>query len=443
MFALRSMRSWLISVFVAVFFGALVAAAMLGCAPAAEPRAALDVAAAAALRSDCSFVAGERAGQTVARTLPIDGELPFDTIVVVVLQGRSFDHLLATMPGDVDAEAAGGRAAGYCVADPGDDWKRSHIAFAGGANDGFSAAAATADDPAGARVMQHYTADDLPVLHALAERFAVSDRHFAAILADADANRAMLYGASTHGRLDASADTPAAVIGADDAPSLFDLLDGAGVSWRVYTEGDGPAALAPVRARHGDRFGGSFGTDAAAGTLPHVAFVEVAPQSSGGGRFDFRAPGDVQLGDRFLSELYSDVSASPQWPRMAVIVTFLDGGGFYDHVPPPAACPPDAGDPGRDAAPPLTFDRDGFRVPLVVVSPWARAGAVSHTPTDHASITRLIEARFGLPSLSARDSNADPLLDLFDFTSPPRATPAMPRPILDSDELDRCVDTYF
>ncbi|MCU1280483.1 MAG: Acid phosphatase [bacterium] len=139
----------------------------------------------------------------------------------------------------------------------------------------------------------------------------------------------------------------------------------------------------------------------------------------------------------------ADVTTSLQWPRMAVVVTFLDGGGFYDHVAPPAACRPDAWGPGpgRDALP-LTFDRDGFRVPLVVVSPWARVGSVSHAPTDHASITRLIEARFGLPALTARDANADPLLDLFDFASPPRTTPAMPRPILDSDELDRCVDTY-
>ncbi|MCU1276596.1 MAG: Phospholipase 4 precursor, partial [bacterium] len=291
------MRAWLVSVFVAVFFGALVAA-LIGCAPADEPRAALDVAGAAALRSDCSFIAGERAGRTLARTQPIGGALPLDTIVVVLLQGRSFDHLLGTMNGDVDARApVGGRATRYCVADPGDDWKRSHVAYA----DGFAAAAANAEDPAGARVLEHYTADDLPVLHALAARFAISDRHFAAILADADANRAMIYGATTHGRLDASADTPAAVVGAGGAASLFDLLDGAGVSWRVYTEGAGPAALADVRARRGDRFGNGFGSDAAAGKLPQVAFVEITPPSAGGGRFDFQAPGDVQLGDRFLS----------------------------------------------------------------------------------------------------------------------------------------------
>jgi phospholipase C len=436
------MRGAFMSVFVAIFLGALIAAALAGCARPGEERSTLDDAEAAALRDDCTFGAGERAGMTLARTAPLDDALPFDTIVVVLLQGRSFDHLLGTMAGDVDVRApVGGHATRYCVPAAGDDWKASHVAFAGGANDGFAQAAASDEDPTGARVMQSYGADDLPVLHALASRYAVSDRHFAGMLADADANRALLYSGTTHGRIDASATTPASVVG---APSLFELLDAAGVSWRVYTEGDGPAALAGVRARHGDRFGGGFGVDARAGTLPHVAFVEVAPPSRGGGRFDFRAPGDVQLGDRFLSEMYTAVTASPQWPRMAVLVTFLDSGGFYDHVVPPAACRPDAWGPGpgRDDLP-LTFDRDGFRVPLVVVSPWARMGAVSHAITDHASLARLIEARFGLPALSARDANANPLYDLFDFTSPPRSAPAMPAPQLDSDELDRCMDTYL
>jgi phospholipase C len=431
-----------------VVLSAIVAAALGGCAGRAEPRADLDAQQAAAARSACSFTAGERAGLTVARQAPVGDALPIDTIVVVLLQGRSFDHLLGTMRGDVDAVPAGANnidangllvptvaAARHCVDDPGDDWRQSHIAFGGGTNDGFVRAAAPSfDDPTGARVMEHYGPDDLPILHALAGNFALSDRHFAAMLAGADANRALLYAATTHGALDEAV---------ADGVTLFDLLDAAGISWRVYTGGDGPPALAAVRARHADRFVGGFGRDAAAGRLPGVAFVEVSPPYSGAARYDFRAPGDVQVGDRFLAELYADVTTSPQWSRMAVLITFLDGGGFYDHVPPPAACRPDAWGPGpgRDDLP-FTFDRDGFRVPLIVVSPWARAGFVSHAPSDHVSITRLIEARFGLPALTARDANADPLLDLFDFAAPRPGVPALPPPRLDSDEIDRCVDTY-
>src|SRR5262245_11420282 len=93
--------------FALVMLSAIVAAALGGCAAPAEPRADLDAEPAAAARTACSFTAGERAGLTVARQVPIGDALPIDTIVVVLLQGRSFDHLLGTMRGDVDAVPAG------------------------------------------------------------------------------------------------------------------------------------------------------------------------------------------------------------------------------------------------------------------------------------------------------------------------------------------------
>jgi len=111
---------------------------------------------------------------------------------------------------------------------------------------------------------------------------------------------------------------------------------------------------------------------------------------------------------------------------MHLFIVFTDGGGFYDHVPPPTSC----------------GDRLGFRVPLIVVSPRARRGFVSHVTYDHTSVTRFVEARFGVPARSARDANADPLLGLFDFVSPPSPAMALPASALDSDELDRCVDEY-
>jgi Phosphoesterase family len=99
-------------------------------------------------------------------------------------------------------------------------------------------------------------------------------------------------------------------------------------------------------------------------------------------------------------------------------VTFADEGGAYDHVPPPAACAPDGAAPALapgDA--PGTFAQLGFRAPLFVISPWARAGYVGHATYDHTSIARFIETRFELGALGARDANADPLLDLFDVSA--------------------------
>jgi phospholipase C len=434
----------------AVAAGVVVASLAAGCARTEVARP-LDAAQVAAQRSQCAFAAGAPAAATLAAPEPVGDAMPIDTIVVVVLEGRSFDHLLGSMngvdgpPDDAMNVDASGRAVPithgtrYCVADPGDDWKRSHVAFDGGSGRGFvKAAAPVDDDPTGARVMSRYGADDLPVLHGLATRFAVADRYFASMLAGATQNRAFLYAGTSHGAID---DRPIAA----DAATIFGSLDGAGVDWRVYGgDASRPAALAAIRAQRADHFSGSFGADARAGRLPPVSFVEAAPTSSGGGRWDFRAPGDVQLGDRYLSELYAEVTASPQWPRMAVLVTFADAGGFYDHELPPAACRPDAWGPGPGLdALPFTFDRAGFRVPLVVVSPWARAGAVAHDVYDHTSILRFIERRFALPALTARDANADPLTALFDFAAVPRLDAPALSPRVDSEELDRCVETYL
>jgi phospholipase C len=110
----------------------------------------------------------------------------------------------------------------------------------------------------------------------------------------------------------------------------------------------------------------------------------------------------------------------PLWEKSALIVTFDEHGGYYDHVRPPRACPPEQERVRRDYA----FDQYGFRVPLLVISPWARAGYVSRYDTDHTSILRFIEHWQNLPALTPRDANAWPLLDLFDFEQAPLPPPA-------------------
>src|SRR5262249_52911695 len=156
--------------------------------------------------------------------------------------------------------------------------------------------------------------------------------------------------------------------------------------------------------------------DAAAGTLPQVSYVDPAFIL---GEDDEHPPTNIQLGQAFIAKVLNAVMTSPAWKRTAVIVTYDEHGGYYDHVPPPPACPPDAIPPSlqpNDTQ--ARFDRYGVRVPLVVVSPYARKHFVSHRVYDHTSILRFIETRFDLPALTARDANADPLLDLFDFKKP-------------------------
>src|SRR5439155_11286918 len=116
-------------------------------------------------------------------------------------------------------------------------------------------------------------------------------------------------------------------------------------------------------------------------------------------------------------ELYEAIVASSIWPTTAIIWAYDEGGGFADHVPPPTTCPPSVAE--------SMFFELGVRVPMVVISPWARRHYVSHVTHEHTSITRFIETVFDLPALTARDANSDALLDMFDFACP--ADPTVPQ----------------
>ncbi len=126
----------------------------------------------------------------------------------------------------------------------------------------------------------------------------------------------------------------------------------------------------------------------------------------------------MQVGEAWTRAIYQAVVTSPHWPTTAMLFTYDEGGGFFDHVPPPTSCvarPEDA-----------DFFELGVRVPLLVISPWAKRHFVSKTQKEHTSITRFLEAIFDLPALTARDANSDALLDMFDFSCPPAPIPDAP-----------------
>ncbi|WP_272867710.1 alkaline phosphatase family protein [Crenothrix polyspora] len=165
---------------------------------------------------------------------------------------------------------------------------------------------------------------------------------------------------------------------------------------------------------------------------------------------DEHPPGVPAKGQALVHRVVAALMANPEvWKRSVLFITYDEHGGFYDHVEPPPACEPDNLRPkwtGRYGGKPTAlrqvclasdgspidkcntidssdpnygggFNRYGVRVPLMVVSPWAKHNHVSHQTYDHTSILRFIEARFGLPALTDRDANADPMLDFFDFTN--------------------------
>jgi phospholipase C len=133
---------------------------------------------------------------------------------------------------------------------------------------------------------------------------------------------------------------------------------------------------------------------------------------------------------------------SSLWQSSAAFLVYDEHGGLWDHVAPPPACVPDRYLPILEAGDPVAqFDRYGFRVPMIAVSPFAKQHHVSHRVYDHTSIVRFIEARFGLGAMTHRDANAEVPWDMFDFDNAPHATaPQIPVPTSAPDQakVDVC-----
>ena len=150
---------------------------------------------------------------------------------------------------------------------------------------------------------------------------------------------------------------------------------------------------------------------------------------------------DISVGESFASRVVNAVMSSPSWPKTVLISCYDEHGGYYDHVPPPAAVAPDQIAPKLQPGDvPGGYDRYGLRVPAVVVSPWAKKKYVSSVVRDHTAVLRLIETKFNLPALTARDANADNLLDCLDLTGTPpfRTPPALPAPLNPDGKTPLC-----
>jgi phospholipase C len=117
-------------------------------------------------------------------------------------------------------------------------------------------------------------------------------------------------------------------------------------------------------------------------------------------------------------------------------LVYDEHGGYYDHVKPPKAVPPD--DIPPNGRPGQAFDRYGVRVPALVISPWAKPHSVSHTVYDHTSVLKFIETRFGLPALTWRDAAADPMLRMFDFSHMSIPHPHLPSAPIDPADVAQC-----
>jgi phospholipase C len=366
-----------------------------------------------------------------AAALPPPGKSGIKHIVVVMMENRSFDHFLGWLP-QVNAQADGKQAgltyvdryrvphdthhltefASCGFQDPDHSYEGGRIQLNGGACNGWLRSGLNDSLSIG-----YFEQADLQFLGQAVPGWTTFDRYFSAVMAETYPNRFYVHCAQTD-RLH-NGDRP---IGAPfRLRSIWDRLRAKHVSGKYYYS-DIPFTFlmqshGPTIAKVGDPaapLAGTFFGDAAAGTLPAVSYVD--PQflnEDGGLSNDDHPHADVRAGEVFMNQVYDAVRQGPGWKNTVLVITYDEWGGFFDHVPPGKA--PDVS--------PRTALR-GFRVPTVVISPFARRGHISHQTFDHTSILKMIEWRWGLKPLTPRDQHAHNLATVLDFANPDTSTPA-------------------
>ncbi|HEY1625646.1 MAG TPA: alkaline phosphatase family protein [Streptosporangiaceae bacterium] len=378
---------------------------------------------------------------------------------------------------------------------PSQSWHASDLQCGDGKCDGFVTSAENALADAGedadkaAVGMGYWSEDDLPFYYGLARTFPLADHWFSSCLGPTFPNRRFLIAGTAHGLID---DSPYDLLDYPPAGTIFDLLTEYGISWANYhpvasEQGKwrhyarhrrkmarrrmmslGRAIPAVTQAKKDIKFTADvfplgigrymqhvhcleqFFADADNGTLP--AFSIVDPDFD---TYSEENPQDVRKGESFAAEVIDRVLNGACWPHTLLIWLYDEHGGYYDHVPPPAAIPPDDV-VGRSAvgsqtrleaflrpafpglvrskedldSGPHAYDRYGFRVPAVIVSPYARPDYVSSETFDHTSVLKLVEEKWNLPALTERDAAATAPLDALDFDSPPAflEPPSLPAP---------------
>jgi phospholipase C len=301
-------------------------------------------------------------------------------------------------------------------------------------------------DVNGERAIGYYDWTDLPFYYFMASNFATSDRWFSPIMTESIPNRIALQAGTSGGHVHPPDTTGGKCC--DQIPTIYHRLSAANISWKIYysdTQADG-TPLTDINnywpdfaAAHKSNIVpiSQFYQDLTYHTLPAVAFIQAGLGSGrdehpGGQQVAQQRGNDVQKGAFYTWQIISQFMQSTSWNDSVFILSYDEGGSFYDHVPPAKAVKPDGIAPMDLTAddinikPQATFDHTGFRIPLMVISPFAKQSYVSHTTMDSTAILRLIELRFGVPSLTKRDAAQPSMTEFFDFNNPPWMTPPTP-----------------
>ena len=274
-------------------------------------------------------------------------------------------------------------------------------------------------DVNGLRAMGYYDYNDLPYYYFMASTFSMSDRWFSPVPANTNPNRHYMYSATSQGH---SYPWSGA---ASTAPTIWDRLTAAGISWKVYVANFNDTVFYEFAnaQQYGDHIFPiqKYFDDLASGNLPQLVTLETSGLNE-------HPENNIQDGAAFMASAINALMSSQYWKDSAFILTYDEFGGLYDHVHPQLTVNPDGikpldlrtGDIAGD------FTRTGFRVPMTVISPFAKPHYVSHTPADHTAILKFIETRFALQPLNARDRAQMDMTEFFDFNNPAFLTPPSP-----------------
>jgi phospholipase C len=362
-----------------------------------------------------------------------------------------------------------------CIENPSPSWNEDHVDWDYNDPTGQQAAAlngfvwtAAQDariiqppyhDSNGIRAMGYYDGNDLNYYYFMASKFATSDRWFSPVMSRTHPNREYMIAATSQGNV-YPRNTDSNDTAFLSATTIFQELQNAGISWKIYVDPQGspctgppydPACLLTMSYVQYFQWGqtipttypqniapiSQYFTDLQNGTLPQVAQIEPAAYA---GLDEHPSdtdtqPSDSQAGAAYVATLINGLMTSTSWKDSAFILTFDEFGGLYDHVPPQPAVSPDGIKPvdllpgdicTTSSGPTCDFVYTGYRVPLIVVSPFARQNYVSHSVADMTAILKLIETTFNVPALTKRDAAQIDMTEFFDFNNPPWMTPPSP-----------------
>jgi phospholipase C/archaellum component FlaF (FlaF/FlaG flagellin family) len=371
--------------------------------------------------------------------------------VFIVKENRTFDFMFGTYPGAMGATTGRistgeviplGHAPDVLPRDIGHGWRHTPLAEDNGRMDQFDLIQAGIGQPCNFYgdylcYTQLYQTD-IPNYFSYANNFALADEAFASMGGASFPNHLYTIAATGGGVIGNPADSPY-IWGCDappgiaapaydsdnyltnlypcfDFPTLTDLLDSASLSWKYYAppagqEGYEWSTLDAINhIRNSSVWAqkivspSQFAIDAAAGNLPNVSWIVPYEYDSE------HAPYSSCQGENWTVQQINAIMQGPQWNSTAVVVIWDDYGGFYDHIYPPQ----------------VDVFGLGIRVPMLIISPYAKKGYISHTLYEFSSFLKTVEERFNLAPLTARDANANDLFDSFDFAQDPRPPLVLP-----------------